>query len=52
VWQRNEELPDNPKAWHYRHYSAGEIVELMSLSIQLPMEEIYQDLNFAEDEEE
>ncbi len=52
VWQRNEELPDNPKAWHYRHYGPGEIVDLISLNIQLTMAEIYQDLNFAADEEE
>src|SRR5579885_2669 len=52
VWQRNEEQPDNPKAWHYRHYGPGEEIELFSLNIRLAMAEIYQDLDFAEDEEE
>jgi Uma2 family endonuclease len=52
VWQRNDEQPDNPKAWHYRHYGPGEEIELFSLNIRLAMAEIYQDLDFAEDEEE
>lgn len=52
VWQRNEEHPDNPKAWHCRHYGPGEVVELVSLSIQILVAEIYQDLEFAETEEE
>src|SRR5579885_746013 len=52
VWQRNENQPDNPKAWRYRHYSAGEAVELTSLTIQISMEEIYLDVAFAEEDEE
>ena len=52
IWQRNEEYPDNPKAWLYRHYGPDEIVELASLNIQLPIEEIYRDLDFKEDEDE
>lgn len=52
VWQRSEEHPENLKAWHYRHYGPGEAVELASLSIQIPVAEIYQDLEFAEDEDE
>lgn len=51
IWQRNEEHPENLKAWHYRHYGAGETVELTSLNIQLTMAEIYQDLDFADEEE-
>lgn len=52
VWQRNEEQPENPKAWHYRHYSVGDVVALVSLNIQIPMAEIYQDLEFDEDDEQ
>lgn len=52
VWQRNNELPENLHAWYYRHYGPGEIVELASLNIQLAMQEIYQDLNFDEEDEE
>ncbi len=52
VWQRDENQPDNPKAWRYRHYSAGEAVELTSLTIQISMEEIYLDVAFAEEDEE
>ena len=51
VWQRNEENPDNPKAWHYCHYREDETVELASLNIQITMAEIYQDLNFEQGEE-
>ena len=52
VWQGNDEQPDNPKAGHYRHYGPDEETELFSLDIRLAMAEIYQDLDFAEDEEE
>ena len=52
VWQRNEEHPENPDAWLYRHYGPDQVVELASLNLQLAMTEIYQDLNFEEDEEE
>ncbi|HEY0756097.1 MAG TPA: hypothetical protein VGD98_19225 [Ktedonobacteraceae bacterium] len=52
VWQRAEEDRENPKAWHYRHYSADESVELTSLNIQLAMADIYQNLRFEEEEEE
>jgi Uma2 family endonuclease len=52
VWQRDENQPDNPKAWRYRHYGAGEAVELTSLNIQISMEEIYLDVAFAEEDEE
>lgn len=48
IWRRNEERPDDPKAWQYRHYSEDETVELASLNIQLAMTEIYQDLNFEQ----
>ncbi|HEY0753300.1 MAG TPA: Uma2 family endonuclease [Ktedonobacteraceae bacterium] len=52
VWQRNTEDPENPRAWLYRHYSAGKAVELATLNMQIAMGEIYQDLEFEEDEEE
>ena len=52
VWQRNEDQPENPKAWLNRHYSSGEAVELISIDIRIPMEEIYLDVDFAEEDEE
>lgn len=52
IWQRNEEHPENLHAWLYRHYGADETVELRSLNIQLLMEDIYQDLDFPEEEED
>jgi Uma2 family endonuclease len=52
VWQRNEEHPDNLKAWHYRHYGPEDSVELASLGLQLAMADIYQDLDFDDEEED
>lgn len=52
IWRRNEEQPDNPKAWHYRHYGPDETIELVSLNIQIAMEEIYQGLDFADEEDD
>ena len=52
IWQRNEEHPENPDAWLYRHYRAEQTVELASLNIQLTMAEIYQDLDFDDEEED
>lgn len=52
VWQRNEEHPENPKAWHYHPYGPEDTVELASLGIQLEMDDIYQDLDFDEEEGE
>lgn len=52
IWQRDEEQPDNPKAWHYRHYGADEMIELVSLNIQIAMSEIYQGLDFTEEEDD
>lgn len=52
VWQRNEEHPENPKAWQYRPYGPEDTVELASLGIQLEMDDIYQDLDFDEEEED
>lgn len=52
VWQRDENQPENPKAWSNRHYGAGEAVELVSITIQIPVEDIYLDVDFAEEDEE
>lgn len=53
VWQRDVEHPDNPHAWLRRlYYGPDAIVELTSLNIQLTMEDIYQGLNFEEEEED
>ena|SRR5579885_2120278 len=51
VWQRNVDDPENPKAWLLRHYDAEEAVELASLNIHLAMTEIYQGLDFSDEEE-
>lgn len=52
VWQRNEEHLENLQAWLYRHYREDETVELRSLNIQLSLAEIYQDLDFPEEDED
>src|SRR5258707_829598 len=52
VWQRNEEHPENPDAWRCHHYSAHQTVALVSLGIQLAMEEIYRNLGFEEEIED
>lgn len=52
VWQRDENQPENLKAWSNRHYGAGEAVELVSINIQIPVEDIYLDVDFAEEDEE
>lgn len=52
IWQRNEEHPENIHSWLYRHYREDETVEIRSLNIQLSMAEIYQDLDFPEEEED
>jgi Uma2 family endonuclease len=50
VWQRNEQEPDDPKAWLYRHYEAGDTIELVSIGVHISIDDLYQDLNFIEDE--
>ncbi len=52
VWQRNEDDPTNPKAWHYRHYGPGEAVDLVSLAVQIEVPEVYRGLVFDDEEEE
>jgi len=51
VWQRNEQIPTNPKAWLYRHYGPGETVDLLSIDIQIELAEFYRGLVFDDEEE-
>jgi len=48
LWQRDTE---DVIAWHYRHYGPGEIVEIKSITVLIDIADIYQGLDFAEDEE-
>lgn len=48
VWQRNEQEPDNPKAWLYRHYGVGDMVDFASIAVQIEIEEFYRGLAFDE----
>ena len=51
VWQRNEQDPNNPKAWHYRHYGPGDTVHLASIAVQIEVAEFYRGLVFDDEEE-
>lgn len=51
LWQRNEQDPDNPKAWHYRHYGPDDIVRLVSIDLQSGIAEFYRGLVFDDEEE-
>jgi Uma2 family endonuclease len=51
VWQRNEQDPNNPKAWHYRHYGPGDTVHLVSIDLQIEVAEFYRGLAFDDEEE-
>lgn len=48
VWQRNEQEPDDPKAWLYHHYGVGDTVNLASISVQIEIGEFYRGLEFDE----
>jgi Uma2 family endonuclease len=48
VWQRNEQEPDNPKAWLYRHYGVGDRVDLASIGVKIEIGEFYRGLEFDE----
>ena len=50
IWQRNEQEPDNPKAWLYRHYEAGDTIDLISIGVSISMDDLYQNLHFIENE--
>ncbi len=52
VWQRNEQEPTNPQAWHYRHYGPGDTVALVSIDIQIEVAAFYRGLVFDDAEEE
>lgn len=52
VWQRNEREPDNPKAWSYRHYGPGDMIDFASITVQIEIGEFYRGLEFDEGEEE
>ena len=45
IWQRDEY---DSEVWHYRHYGANEVVELVSIKVRIAMKEIYRELNFVE----
>ncbi len=51
VWQRNEQDPTNPKAWLYRHYGPGEVVDLFSLDVRVEVAALYRGLVFNDEEE-
>ena len=51
VWQRNEQDPNNPKAWHYRHYGPDDIVHLVSIDLHIEVAEFYRGLVFNDEEE-
>lgn len=50
VWQRNEQDPSNPKAWLYRHYGPGDVVELTSIGARIEIAALYRGLVFDEGE--
>ncbi len=50
VWQRNQQEPDNPKGWSYRHYGPGETINFVSIAVQIEIEELYRGLEFDEGE--
>lgn len=52
VWQRNEQEPDNPRAWLYRHYESSDTIELISIGVRVSIDDLYRDLNFIEGEAE
>jgi Uma2 family endonuclease len=52
IWQRNEQDPQNPKAWLYRHYSPGETIELFSINVRINMTTVYRGIVFDDEEPE
>jgi Uma2 family endonuclease len=49
IWQRDDQ---DTAAWHYRHYGPGEVVEIKSVGVQIDIADVYQGLDFAEEEVE
>ncbi len=52
VWQRQEQEPDNLKAWSYRHYRPGDMINFASIAVQIEIGEFYRGLEFDEGEDE
>ncbi|GER86316.1 hypothetical protein KDW_04780 [Dictyobacter vulcani] len=50
VWQRNEQYPNNPKAWLYRHYGPGDTVDLVSIAVHIEVGAWYRGLVFDDEE--
>jgi Uma2 family endonuclease len=51
VWQRNEQDPNNPKAWLYRHYGPDDTVDLVSIDVHIEVGAWYRGLVFDDEEE-
>jgi hypothetical protein len=51
IWQRNDQDPDNPKAWIYHHYEPGDTVVLASINVQVDIGAFYRGLSFDDEEE-
>jgi Uma2 family endonuclease len=49
VWQRDEQDPNNPKAWLYRQYGPGETVHLASIDVHIEVGAFYPGLIFEEE---
>ena len=39
IWQRNEQEPDNPKGWSYRHYGPGDTRDFASIAVKIEIGE-------------
>ncbi|BCL83235.1 Uma2 family endonuclease [Ktedonobacteria bacterium brp13] len=52
VWQRNEQDPNNPKAWLYRRYGPGDSVDLVSIDVHIEVVAWYRGLVFDDEEED
>ncbi len=50
VWQRNEQEPDNPHVWFFRHYGPGDTIDLSSITVHIEIGEFYRGLEFNEGE--
>jgi Uma2 family endonuclease len=52
VWQRNEDDPDNVKAWLFRRYGPGDVIELARIHVQIAIEAFYRGWAFDDGGEE
>lgn len=48
IWQRNEQEPDNPQAWSYRHAGPGDTINFASIAVHIAIGEFYRGLEFDE----